>query len=84
MFNNNQNIEINACSGGIYKTYKESYFKYFHANSCMAGSLFDKGSQKIILQMVLMADNYVIAEVIDKKDFDKYFMKVEEENKEQI
>ena len=73
MFNNNQDIKINACSGGIYKTYKESYFKYFHANSCLANDLFSKESKKIVLQLILMQDNYVIAEIIDKQDFDKYF-----------
>lgn len=80
MFNNNQDIKINACSGGIYKTYKESYFKYFHANSSLASNLFSKESKKIVLQLILMQDNYVIAEIIDKQDFDKYFEKVEEEN----
>ena len=27
------NLEINACSGGIYKTYKESWFSYLRLES---------------------------------------------------
>ena len=27
------NLKINACSGGIYKTYKESWFSYLHLES---------------------------------------------------
>lgn len=77
---NNQDIKINACSGGIYKTYKESYFKFFHADSCLASNLFSKESKKIVLQLILMQDNCVIAEIIDKQDFDKYFEKVGKEN----
>ena len=36
------NLKINACSGGIYKTYKESWFKRFHLTSDLAKTLFRK------------------------------------------
>lgn len=36
------NLKINACSGGIYKTYKESWFKRFHLQSNLAETLFRK------------------------------------------
>lgn len=48
MFNTNTyragdtNLKINACSGGIYKTYKESWFKRFHLTSDLAKTLFRK------------------------------------------
>ena len=48
MFNTNTyragdtNLKINACSGGIYKTYKESWFKRFHLTSNLAKTLFRK------------------------------------------
>lgn len=35
-------LKINACSGGIYKTYNESWFKRFHLNSTLASELFRK------------------------------------------
>lgn len=34
------NLKINACSGGIYKTYKESWFEYLRLNSSRAEILF--------------------------------------------
>lgn len=36
----NNTLKINACSGGIYKTYKESWFKRFHLKSETAEKLF--------------------------------------------
>ena len=33
------NLKINACSGGIYKTYKESWFKRFHLKSSLMEEL---------------------------------------------
>ena len=98
MFNNynagDTNLEINACSGGIYKTYKESWFEYLYLRGNKATVLFkeyediDRYSYYIrqyknvvVLQMILTADkDYVIAELIKKEDFEKYFgEKVEEE-----
>lgn len=88
------NIKINACSGGIYKTYKESWFEYLMLDGAKADILFNNyesisdyryESQKyqnfVVLQMILTAnENYVIAELIKQKDFEKYFgEKVEEE-----
>lgn len=36
----NNTLKINACSGGIYKTYKESWFTKFNLNSDLAEKLF--------------------------------------------
>lgn len=98
----NTNLKINSCSGGIYKTYKESWFKRFHLNSTLSDKLFRKEgcfynkrtdeystnicslkdkyyddekniNQVIIIQMVICGDMEVIAEMIYKNDFDRYF-----------
>ena len=95
------NLKINACSGGIYKTYKESWFINFHLNSTLSNTILrkegcyyrpgygystneydlvdidNKGLEKVkeveILQMIICGDKEVIAEVILKEDFEKYF-----------
>lgn len=36
------NLKINACSSGIYKTYKESWFINFHLNSTLANRILRK------------------------------------------
>lgn len=36
------NLKINACSGGIYKTYKESWFINFNLNSTLADKILRK------------------------------------------
>lgn len=87
------NIKINACSGGIYKTYKESWFEHLYLNGNKATVLFKdyndisiysynirQYENVVVLQMILTADkNYVIAELIKQEDFDKYFeRKIEE------
>lgn len=105
MFNNynagDTNLKINACSGGIYKTYKESWFINFHLGSTLSNKILrkegcyyrpgygystdkydlvescNKGLEKVkeveILQMIICGDKEVIAEVILKEDFEKYF-----------
>lgn len=95
------NLKINACSGGIYKTYKESWFINFHLNSILSNKILRKegcyyrpghgystdkydlvnrdnrGLEEVkeveILQMIICGDKEVIAEVILKEDFEKYF-----------
>lgn len=97
----NTNLKINACSGGIYKTYKESWFVNFSLNSCMSDKILRKegcyyrpgygystskyklvgtgneGLEKVkeieLLQMIICGEKEVIAEVICKEDFEKYF-----------
>ena len=78
MLNTRVNFKINTCSGGIYKTYLESWFERFHLKSDRSEQLLCKeryGAQsgKVILQMVICGDMEVIAEIIDKKDLEKYF-----------
>lgn len=95
------NLKINACSGGIYKTYKESWFINFHLDSILSNKILRKEGcyyrpghgystdkydlvnrdnrwleevkEVEILQMIICGDKEVIAEVILKEDFEKYF-----------
>ena len=88
MFNNynagDTNLKINACSGGIYKTYKESWFSYLNLDSDAMKTMTKRYKYEsdenvyfkdvIILQMILTSnEDYVIAELIKKEDFEKYF-----------
>lgn len=78
------NLKINACSGGIYKTYKESWLDYLRLDSSAMKTMFGHYKYEsdenpyyqnvIILQMILTSkEDYVIAELIRKEDFEKYF-----------
>lgn len=78
------NLKINACSGGIYKTYKESWFEYLRLNGAAMETMFRHYKYEsdenvyykdvIILQMILTSkEDYVIAELIRKEDFEKNF-----------
>lgn len=78
------NLKINACSGGIYKTYKESWIDYLRLGGSVMETMFGHYKYKsdenpyyqnvIILQMILTSkEDYVIAELIRKEDFEKYF-----------
>lgn len=80
----NTNLKINACSGGIYKTYKESQFEYLRLDGSAMETMFRHYKYKsdeniyyqdvIILQMILTSkEDYVISELIRKEDFEKYF-----------
>ena len=86
MFNTNKyiagDIKINACSGGIYKTYKESWFDTIRLDSRKSSTLFKNNDWSehdnlyknvVIIQMILLGEDKVLAELIKKDDFDKYF-----------
>lgn len=75
MLNNQVNIssQVNAVTGSIIKTYEHSYFLRFHLKSDMAGRLFRKDADEVIIQMVVCGDMEVIAEVMDKKIYNKMF-----------
>lgn len=73
MFDNystNQRVNVNAVSGSLSKTCKDSYFQ-----CCQIGSTkFDNivnGKMVVILQAMLMSDKYVMFEVITHNDFEK-------------
>ena len=73
MFDNystNQRVNVNAVSGTLSKTCKDSYFQ-----CCQIGSTkFDNivnGKMVVILQVMIMSDKYVMFEVITHDDFEK-------------
>lgn len=82
MFNsyNNQKISINAVRGTIMKNYKNSSFERFHLDSRFADEVFSEDSKYVVLQIMLCGDREVIAELMNKSDFDKLF----EEDKEKV
>lgn len=93
----NINTKITACSGGIYKTYKESWFESIDLESQRAKDLLDVncgdchwggyyGRERVldrklvVIQMIVCGDKIVIAEIMSKNDYDKYFETPREEN----
>lgn len=98
MFNNYTNtytnMNINACSGGIYKTYPKTFMCRFHLQSKLANSLLGpnpmynfstneynfKWKEVVILQMVICGDMEVMAEIITKEDFDRIINNISEKN----
>lgn len=78
------NIKINACSGGIYKTYKESWFERFHLQSKRSDALLDYDNHStIVLQMVVCGDMEVMAELIKSNDLEKYLKSSNQNEKEE-
>lgn len=80
--NNNTNLNVNACSGGIYKTYFESWFERFNLKSQRANQLLGSEESRcgahmneVILQMVICGDMEVMAEIINKQDLEKHLIK---------
>lgn len=64
---------VNAVTGSIVKTYKESYFIDLHFNSSLCDRLFKEKANEVVIQMVICGDRRVIAEVINRKDYEKIF-----------
>lgn len=78
MFNTHtQNLSVsnhvNAVTGNIVKTYRDSYFKRFHLKSQISDILFSPNADTIVIQMTLCGDMDVIAELISKKKYDEMF-----------
>lgn len=87
MFNNysynpTQKVNINAVSGTISKTCEKSFFKYAQIGSDLMKSLtgnepsvhtgrgYDK-APVVVLQSMCIGDNYMMFEVMWKKDFEE-------------
>lgn len=84
----NNSIKINAVSGTLTKNYKDSFIVRFYMNSKMAEQILSCSpyictnrleKPVVVLQVMLCADNELIAELMWKSDFDKMF-KVEEDS----
>ena len=82
------NVNVNAVSGTLTKTFRKSYFITCEFNSYLAYGLFDddspnlgekgdygyvKGRKIVVLQIMLCGDEKILVEVIDKEDYDEMF-----------
>lgn len=79
------NQKINAVSGTLTKTFKDSYFVRFEKGSRMEDCYFDenycyrdnenqtKKIEIIVLQVMLCGDDSYLVEAIDKEKYEKMF-----------
>lgn len=65
-----QKVNINNVSGTLSKTCEKSYFQCCHRKSRRFEEIVDNKSV-VILQAMLMSDEYVMFEVITYKDFEE-------------
>lgn len=84
----NSSVKVDAVSGTMTKTYKESYIVRFRIGSRMEKTYFNEepyrddkeveywdgyGKKEIVvLQVMLCSDNNYLVEAIDKEDYEKY------------
>ena len=84
MLNNSSSVSVsnhvNAVSGNIIKTYRDSYFKRFSLCSPLAETLFKEKSETIIIQMTVCGDMDVIAELISREKYNEMMDDVKEES----
>ena len=84
----NNTTKINAVSGTLTKTYKDSYFVKFDKGSSMEDKYFDENPFRcgektytgfrtpevpIIVLQVMLCDNGYLVEAIDKDKYEKIF-----------
>ena len=62
-----------------HKTYKESWFEYVWLGNSRSKELFNKYSDVVVVQVIPCEDTYVIVELMNKKDYEKYCMQREGE-----
>lgn len=87
----NQKIEINAVSGTLVKNFKDSFMINFHYNSPLAEQLLCKkptlkkcdnvNEGVVVLQTMILPNNYLLCEVMWKDDFEKMFETEQETQK---
>lgn len=76
------NLKLQSCSGGIYKSHDTSWFRRFHLNSELAKTILSEEPHFItnnfnrdivdvvVLQMIICGDMEVIAEIVRKEDYE--------------
>ena len=69
-YNPVQRVNVNSVSGALSKTCKDSYFQCCQIGSTRFNNIVN-GRMVIILQVMIMSDNYVMFEVITEEDFKK-------------
>lgn len=53
------------------KTHKKSFMKLFHVSSRFAETIFRDGGMYVTLQIMEISDQELIAELIDKEEYEK-------------
>jgi len=61
---------VNAVSGTLVKSHPKSYFMLGHVNSRNTDSLMREYSDKVVLQVMLIGDMYLLYEVVNKNDYE--------------
>ena len=85
------NQKINAVSGTLTKTFKDSYFvrfkkgsqmerEYFNDNHCYRWCNYREKTDIVVLQVMLCGDDCYLVEAIDKENYEKMFTKESGEN----
>lgn len=83
----NNSVQINAVSGTLAKTFRDSFFVRFHMKSELAESYLGVESYRlvavskynnekvptVVLQTMLCEDNQFLCEIIDKEKYDLMF-----------
>ena len=69
-YNPTQKVSVNSVSGTLSKTCKDSYFQCCQIGSTKFDSIVN-GRTVIILQAMIMSNEYVMFEVIKNEDFEK-------------
>ena len=69
-YNPVQRVNVNAVSGTLSKTCKDSYFQCCQIGSTKFNNIVN-GRMVVILQVMIMSNNYVMFEVITEEDFKK-------------
>ena len=63
---------INAVSGTLVKTNSNSFFEYFPLGCDFAQKhVYGEHTKYILLQAMLTGDGYILAELIDRKEFER-------------
>lgn len=65
---NNNELNINACSGGIYKTYKESWVTRFNLKSSLAETLFKPYDNKMKVEADTSKSGYCGYYTVEHKE----------------
>lgn len=79
MFNTySQNIEVNAVSGTLIKNYAKSFFRQFSMHGVTANNIFGScpkldGKNIVVIQCMVVPNDYYLAEIMWKSDFNKIF-----------
>ena len=69
-YNPTQKVNVDTVSGTLSKTCKDSYFQCCQIGSTKFNNIVN-GRMVVILQVMIMSNNYVMFEVITEEDFKK-------------